>query len=175
MPVLEVFDKKPKIHKTCYISPKATIIGDVTIEEYSSVWPGASIRGDLAPIKIGKRVSIQDNVVIHVSIDKPVEVGDNVVIGHQATLHSCRIKNNALIGIGSIILDGAVIEDEAIIAAGAVVTEGTLIPRRSLAAGVPAKIIKQLNQHHIDAIIRGVEVYVRLTEEYKKAELKEGF
>ncbi len=129
-----------KISKTAYIDKHVVIYGDVTIGDGSSVWPNASVRGDVNSISIGDNTNIQDNVVIHTNKKNKVEVGSNVSVGHGAILHGCKIFDNCIIGMGSIILDGATVEEKCIIGAGAVVTPGKTIPAKSLVMGVPGKI-----------------------------------
>jgi len=168
LPIQEFDGKRPKVHPSCYVAPNATLIGDVKMEEESSVWPGAVVRGDLNRIVVGARTSIQDNCVIHVTTRNPTIVGDDVIIGHRAVVHACTVGNHVLIGMGAIILEAAVVEDWAIVGAGAVVTEGTRVPSETLFAGVPAKAIKGLEPQHRDLIKHGAEEYVRLSRKYLK-------
>ncbi|MEM2110956.1 MAG: gamma carbonic anhydrase family protein [Candidatus Bathyarchaeia archaeon] len=174
MPILEFEGKKPRVHPTCYIASNAMVIGDVTLGEKSSVWPGAVIRGDHNRITIGAGTNVQDNCVIHVTTENPAVVGDNVTIGHGAIVHACSVGNHVLIGMGAIILEKVKIEDWVIIAAGAVVTEDTHVPSKTLVAGVPAKVIKNLDAQHLARIKRGFEVYVDLSRKYLKMETKCG-
>ncbi|MUV39261.1 putative transferase YtoA [Lentibacillus sp. JNUCC-1] len=118
----------PNIHETAFIAKNATIIGDVHIGEQSSVWFQTVIRGDVAPTRIGNRVNIQDLTLVHQSPDSPVTVEDDVTIGHQVTLHAATIRKNALIGMGSLILDGAEIGEHAFLGAGSLVPPGKKIP-----------------------------------------------
>src|SRR5690625_4532341 len=122
----------PSIHDSVFIANNATVIGDVTIDEQTSIWFNTVIRGDVAPTKIGKRVSIQDLTMVHQSPDIPAVIEDDVTIGHQATLHSAIIRQNALIGMGSTILDGAEVGEYAFIVSGSLVTPGKKIPSHSL-------------------------------------------
>jgi len=166
MSIQEFNGKTPKIDPTVFIAPTATIIGDVEIDIESSIWPNAVIRGDSHPIRIGKRVNIQDNVVIHTTSKTSVIIGDNVSIGHSAILHGCRIGSNAIIGMGSIILDGATIADWVLIGAGAVVTQDSVIPSRNLALGVPCKVVRQLDEHDLNSIAANAEEYAALSRQY---------
>ena len=168
MPIQEFNGKKPQIHPTCYVTSNATIIGDVTLGEESSVWYNAVLRGDINTIRVGSRTSLQDNCVIHVTTEDPTIIGDDVIFGHGAIAHACTIGNNVLIGIGATILTKAVLEDWVIVAAGAVVTESTHVPSRSLIAGIPAKVIKNLDSKHCKRIKFGTEGYVRLSREYRR-------
>ena len=137
--MIRSFDgKMPKISETAFISEAAYIIGDVEIGEYSNVWPGAVIRGDFAKIKIGRYVDIEDNCSVHAGND--MEIGDNIIMGHGAVVHSRKVGNNVLIGMNATTLHNSEIGDYCVIAAGSVVIEGMKIPSGSFAAGVPAKI-----------------------------------
>lgn len=158
----------PKIADSVFIAKDATIIGDVEIDEESSIWFKTVIRGDVAPTKIGKRVNIQDLSLIHQSPNLPVTIEDDVTIGHQVTLHACTIKKNALIGMGSIVLDGAVIGENAFIGAGSLVSPGTKIPPNSLAFGRPARVIRDLTEKDIAEMKRIRESYVSKGIYYKE-------
>jgi len=139
--------KVPDIGRDVYIAPTASVIGDVTIGEGSSVWHGASVRGDCWTIRIGKYSNVQDSCVCHCTTGGPeLVIGDNVTIGHGAIVHSCTVEDGSLIGMGAVILDGARIGKGSIIAANAVVLEGTDIPPGSLVAGVPGKVRKQVGE-----------------------------
>jgi len=144
MKLYQYIDKIPSIDQTAYLADHVVISGDVTIGENSSVWFNTVIRGDVAPVIIGKNVNIQDNSILHQSPNNPLVLEDNVTIGHQVILHSCHVKKNALIGMGSIILDGAEIGEGAFIGAGSLVSQGKKIPPNTLAFGRPAKVIREL-------------------------------
>ena len=150
----------PQIHPSVFIANNATVVGDVEIGEDSSIWFQTVIRGDVAPTKIGKRVSIQDLTMIHQSPNKPAIVEDDVTVGHQVTLHSAIIRKKALIGMGSIILDGAEVGEEAFIGAGSLVTPGKKIPPRTLALGSPAKVIRDLTEADFQEMERVRQSYV---------------
>lgn len=137
-------NSNPQIHSSAFVAKNATIIGDVTIGEGTSVWFNTVIRGDVAPTRIGKRVSIQDLTMIHQSNNFPIIIEDNVTIGHQVLLHGCTIRKNALVGMGSIVLDGAEIGENAYIGAGSLVTPGTKIPPNMLALGRPARVVREI-------------------------------
>lgn len=160
-------DKVPEIHESAFIAKDSTIIGDVTIDEYSSVWFKTVIRGDVAPTKIGKRVNIQDLSLIHQSPDIPVIIEDDVIIGHQVTIHSATIRSNALIGMGSIVLDGAEIGENAYLGAGSLVPPGKKIPPHTLAFGRPAKVIRPLTEKDYDEMVRILISYVEKGQYYK--------
>jgi carbonic anhydrase/acetyltransferase-like protein (isoleucine patch superfamily) len=135
----------PRIHPTAFVVPTATVIGDVTLAEESSVWYGAVLRGDINRIIIGSRSNLQDNVVVHLSDDFPAIVGEFVTIGHSAIVHACTIGDEVLVGMGAIILDGAEIGARCIVGANALVTVGKKIPPGSLVYGSPARVVSQLS------------------------------
>jgi len=160
--------KKPRIHKSVFVAPSAEIIGDVEVGENSSVWFNAVIRGDESSIKIGKNTSIQDNSTVHVCHGRPTIIKDNVTIGHNCIIHGCTVNSDCIIGMGATILNHAEIGKESIIGAGAVVKEKAVIPPRSLAAGVPAKIIRKLTDEDVKRIKRNAEEYVKLRSQHLK-------
>lgn len=157
----------PKIHESVFVAKNAVINGDVTIDEESSIWFHVVLRGDIAPIRIGKRVSVQDLSMIHQSPDNPVIVEDDVTIGHQVTLHSAVIRKNALIGMGSIILDGAEVGESAFIAAGSLVPPGKKIPPHTLYMGSPAKFVRELTKEDYAEMERVRKAYVERGQYYK--------
>ena len=137
--MIRTFDgKSPRIDPSTFIAETAYIIGDVEIGPGSSVWPGAVIRGDFAPIRIGNGTHIEDNTVVHTGM--PLDIGDNVTVGHGVVIHCRRIGNRCLIGNNATLLDGAEIGDGCIVAAGAVVTPRTQVPPGSFVAGVPGEV-----------------------------------
>lgn len=138
--------KKPLIHPGALVSPLACLVGEVEVGEGASVWPGAVLRGDLNPVRVGRFTSIQDNCVLHTDMTGEVSVGDYVTVGHGAVIHGARVEDHVLVGIGSVILNGARIGRNSIIAAGSVVREGTEVPPGTMFAGVPAKLVKELDQ-----------------------------
>lgn len=157
----------PNIHESAYVAKDAVITGDVTIGEESSIWFKTVIRGDVAPTRIGKRVSIQDLSMVHQSPDNPVIVEDDVTIGHQVTIHSGIIRKNALIGMGSLILDGAEIGEHAFLGAGSLVPPGKKIPPHTLALGRPAKVVRELNDKDYQEMERVRRSYVEKGQYYK--------
>jgi carbonic anhydrase/acetyltransferase-like protein (isoleucine patch superfamily) len=147
MVIKSVNGKHPQIPGDCYVAENATIVGDVVLGSSCSVWFNAVIRGDVHYIKIGNKVNIQDGAIIHCTYQKyPTEIGNNVSIGHNAIVHGCKIHDNVLIGMGSIIMDNCVVESNSIIAAGAVVTQNTVVESGTIYAGVPAKKVKDIDQ-----------------------------
>ena len=158
-------DNYPDIHDSVFLASGVKIIGNVKIYENSSVWYNTVIRGDVNYISIGKMTNIQDCCMLHVTGDKyPLNIGDKVTIGHSVTLHGCSLKNLSLIGMGAVILDGAVIEEKAIVAAGALITPGFTLPAGKLAAGVPAKIVRNLTDEEIEDLEKSAERYKKYTE-----------
>jgi len=143
--ILPVEGKSPVFGKDCFIAENATLVGDVVCGDQCSFWFNSVVRGDVHSIRIGNRVNVQDGAVLHCTYQKhPLEIGDNVSIGHNALVHGCTIHPNVLIGMGSIVMDGVVVESNCIIAAGAVVLEGTIVKSGSVYAGVPAKKVKDI-------------------------------
>ncbi len=154
----------PQIPDDCFIAENATIVGEVIMGNLCSVWFNAVIRGDVHAINIGHKVNIQDGAVIHATYQKsPTLIGNNVSIGHNAIVHGCKIANNVLIGMGSIVMDDCIIESNSIIAAGAVVTKNTIVTSGSIYAGMPAKKIKSipadLTNGEIDRIANNYVMY----------------
>ena len=134
--IISYNNTSPQLGTDVFIAKNAVVIGNVSVGDYSSIWFNTVVRGDVHYIKIGSRTNIQDNSVLHVRKDtNPLIIGDNVTIGHSVVAHGCTIKNMALIGIGSIILDGAIIEDRSIIGAGSLVPPGFVVPVGKLVLG----------------------------------------
>ncbi len=152
------------VHESVKIFEGAKIIKNVEIDEDSSVWYNAVIRGDMSSITIGKCSNIQDNCVIHSSYNFPVILGDYVSVGHAAVLHGCKIGDNSLIGINSTILNGAKIGKNSIVGAGAVVTEGKEFQDESLILGVPAKAVRKLKEEEIERVKENALRYKRVAQ-----------
>lgn len=169
---------KPEIKNDTFIAPSVEIIGDVVIDDQANVWHGSVLRGDVAPIRIGKGANIQDLTMIHVSsVAGTYEaggcyVGDGVTIGHKVTLHACTIGNNSLIGMGSIILDGVVIGENSLVGAGAVCTPGKKFPKNSMILGNPAKVVRQLKPEEIEQYGNHYKHYIELSDVYKTDEVQ---
>ena len=160
--------RTPKIPASAYIDPDAVIIGDVTIGEDSSVWPGVVIRGDVNWIRIGARTNIQDGSVLHVMMDThPLQLGDAVTIGHGVILHGCTIESRVLIGMGSVLLNGAKIGTGSIVAAGTLVPEGTVVPPGSLFMGHPGKFRRALTAEDQASIEAYAARYIQYAATYK--------
>lgn len=156
----------PRVAPSAYVAPGAFITGDVTIGEQASIWPACSLRGDIAPIRIGAHSNVQDGSVVHVADNLPAVVGEWVTIGHKAIVHACTIGNEVLVGMGAIILDGAQIGDQCIIGANATVTMHTIIPPGSLVLGSPATVKKTLSPEERAGIRVWAERYVTLSRKY---------
>ncbi len=158
---------KPNIHDSAFIASDAVIVGDVTIDKESNIWFKTVIRGDVAPTYIGKRVSIQDLSMLHQSPNNPLIVEDDVTVGHQVTLHSAIVRKNALIGMGSIILDKAEIGESAFVGAGSLVPPGKKIPPHTLVMGRPAKVVRKLTEEDYQEMERVRKSYVDKGKYYK--------
>lgn len=160
--------KKPTLGKGVYIARGAVVLGDVTLGDYSSVWCNAVLRSDINRIAVGHHTNIQDNAVLHLADDFPCIVGNYVTVGHAAIVHACTIGDEVLVGMGSVILDGAVIGEQSLVGARALVTPGTQIPPGSLVLGAPAKVTRALKpQERVDLKILA-EKYVRVAAYYLK-------
>ena len=160
----------PKIHPSVYIADNATIIGDVTIGQNSSIWFNSIIRGDVQKIEIGNNTNIQDGTIIHVTrVTGPTIIGDNVTIGHKALLHACTAESDSFIGMGSIMLDFSIISSNSMLAAGAVLTPKKQIAQGQIWAGNPAKFFRNMRQEEIQHIQTSADNYVKLGQEYKNA------
>jgi len=155
--ILTVNDKSPKWGEDCFIAENATITGDVIMGDQCSVWFQAVVRGDVHYIKIGNKVNIQDGAILHCTYQKaPLNIGNNVSIGHRAIVHGCTIEDNVLIGMGAIVMDHAVIHSNTLIAAGAIVLENTICESGMIYAGIPAKAVKKLEPEVFEHNIRRI-------------------
>ncbi len=171
MNIIEVRGQTPQYGEDCFIAPTATLIGDVEMGDRCSVWFNAVVRGDVHFIKIGDEVNIQDGAVIHCTYQKaPTRIGNRVSIGHNAIVHGCTLHDNVLIGMGSIVMDDAVVESGSIVAAGAVVTQGTVVEAGTIYAGIPARKVKEvsaeLTQGEIERISQN---YLKYSGWFKKS------
>lgn len=167
--ILPFEGKTPKLHESVFVVESACIIGDVEIGKDSSVWFNTVIRGDVNYIRIGERTNIQDLSMLHVEKDLyPLIIGNEVTIGHNVTLHGCKIKDRCLIGMGVIILNNAEIGEESIIGAGTLITENTIIPPRSLVIGSPGRVKRQITGEELEWIKRSAQNYVNYVHRYLK-------
>jgi gamma-carbonic anhydrase len=162
----------PKIAASVYVDPSAVIIGDVTIGEHSSVWPGAVIRGDVHWIRIGARSNVQDGSVLHVMKNQyPLLIGDNVTVGHGVMLHGCTVESRVLVGIGAIVLNNARIGEGSIVAAGTLIPEGKVVPPGSLFMGSPGKLVRPLTAEESASIDMYARRYTEYSEIYRNEPL----
>ncbi|TAE78264.1 MAG: gamma carbonic anhydrase family protein [Verrucomicrobia bacterium] len=159
-------DFTPDIPASAFVASSADIIGRVSLGEESSVWHHATLRGDINRISIGAHSNVQDNAVIHLSDDHGCHVGEWVTIGHSAILHACTVKDEVLVGMGAIVLDGAIIGERSIIGAGALVTGGSIIPPGSLVLGSPAKVVRTLSAEEQAKVKSWAEKYVVQSRKY---------
>jgi len=148
------------------VAPNATVLGDVQIGARSSVWFGAVIRGDEAPIRIGDETSVQDNCTFHGDQGKGTTVGNRVTVGHNAVVHAATVGDDCIIGMGAIILSGATVGKNCIVGAGAVIKENDTIPDNSLVLGIPATVVRQLTDKERERIKQNAHVYVDLAQTY---------
>ncbi len=157
----------PKFGKECFLAQNATIVGEVEMGDYCSVWFNAVLRGDVHYIRIGNYTNIQDGAIIHCTFQKaPTVIGDNVSIAHQAVVHGCTVEDNVLIGMGAIVMDHAIVKSGSIIAAGAVVLSRTIVEPGSVYAGVPAKKIKDVDEGLGDIFERTAKNYIKYAKWY---------
>jgi carbonic anhydrase/acetyltransferase-like protein (isoleucine patch superfamily) len=157
----------PRIPATAFIAPTAIVLGDVVLGEESSIWYGAVLRGDVGAIRIGRRSNIQDGSVLHLTRGgPPIQVGDEVTVGHRVILHGATVGDRCLVGMGSVLLDGCVIGEESLVGAGSVVLEGTRVPPRSFLAGVPARIKGPIPDAIHARLRESADGYVRLAREH---------
>lgn len=157
----------PKIGKEVYIDPAAQVIGQVSVGDYSSIWPGCVLRGDINKITIGNYSNIQDLSLLHVETNRGCTIGNYVTIGHQVCLHACTVKDRALVGIGSIVLDGAVIGEGTILGAGSLVTHNQKLEPGSLYFGRPAKFVRKLSKNEIAGLKKWALRYVDYAKDHK--------
>jgi gamma-carbonic anhydrase len=176
VPIYNFANIKPKIDPTAFIHPDAVIIGDVTIGPRCSIWPGVVIRGDVNKIIIGSQSNIQDGSILHVTRPTkdnpegtPLIIGDDVLIGHQVTLHACTIENRAMVGIGAIVLDGATVGEQAMLGAGSLLTPGKVMEADSLWLGSPARFNRKRLKDEITATAQTIASYCTLGANYKES------
>ena len=165
-----LFGKAPDIHATASVHATAAVIGDESLKENASVWPGAVLRGDICNISIGRNSNVQDNSVLHTGKGQPLVVHDNVGIGHNVNLHSCEIGAGSLVGIGAIVLDGAKIGAGSIVAAGSLVPPDKEFPDGVMIMGSPAKAVRALTEQEKEYLKHVTTSYAKLMQVYKEAE-----
>ena len=156
----------PRVPESAYVDESAQLIGDVRLGERASVWFNCVLRGDINSITVGDDSNVQDCSVLHVQGDIPLVIGSRVTLGHNVTVHACTLEDRTLVGMGAVVLDRAVVGEGSIVAAGSVVKMGTVIPPRSLAAGVPARVVRELTDDDLELIDHHWRNYVDYTAEY---------
>jgi carbonic anhydrase/acetyltransferase-like protein (isoleucine patch superfamily) len=159
---------RPKLGHSVYIAKGATVLGDVTLGEHASVWCNAVLRGDINRIVVGHHSNVQDNAVLHLADDYGCILGNFVTVGHNAIVHACTIEDEVLVGMGSVILDGAVIGAQSIIGARALVPQGAQIPPGSMVLGVPGKVVRALSPEERVSLKGWAEKYVGVAAYYLK-------
>jgi carbonic anhydrase/acetyltransferase-like protein (isoleucine patch superfamily) len=166
-------NKVPSQGERVFVDPASTVIGEVALGDDSSVWPGAVVRGDMHRIVIGARTSVQDNAVLHITHDSafnpggfPLTLGDDVTVGHQAMLHGCTIGDRVMIGMQTMIMDGAVVESDVMLAAGSLVSPGTRLASGWLYRGRPARAVRELTAKEIEFLPYVAGNYVKLKDQY---------
>ncbi len=163
---IEYQGKLPVVDKTAFVADGAYLVGDVRVGAHSSIWYGACLRGDVAPITIGESTSVQDCCVLHGAGGIPVRIGNHVTIGHGAVVHACEVQDGVLIGMNATVLDGAVVQEGAVVAAGCVVTPNSVVEANTLVAGVPAKVVKRLDAASASERVAHAERYAELAKSY---------
>ncbi len=161
-------DLTPDIDESCFIAESADLIGNVTLKVNVSVWFNCVIRADNAAIVIGQGSNIQDGSVLHVDPGMPIELDENVTVGHGVTLHGCKIGRNSLVGINAVVLNGVKIGEGCVIGANSLLTEGMRVPDNSLVMGSPAKVVKSLDQQAQQLLLQGAQHYVAKIPHYKE-------
>ena len=167
MAVYQLEDRIPQIHDSAWVAESGQVMGGVTMEADSSVWFGATVRGDTEHITIGAGSNIQDGSVLHADYGTPLTVGKNVTVGHMVVLHGCTIGDESLIGIGAVVLNGAKIGKNCLVGAGSLVTEGKEFPDGSMIMGTPAKVVRQLTPEQIQGLRESAKRYIENARRYK--------
>lgn len=167
--IIEFSGHTPSVPESVFVAPTASIIGNATFGENSSAFYGVSVRADTATISIGEGTNLQDNVVVHADPGFPAAVGNRVSVGHSAVVHGCTIEDDCLIGMSATIMNGATVGTGSLVAAGAVVLEGTHIPPRSLVAGVPAKVRRELTDEELQGVRDNASRYQELAARHRAA------
>lgn len=157
----------PSIHPTAFIAETALVMGDVTLEEESSVWYTSVLRGDMAPIRLGARSNLQDGTIVHVDEGVPCTIGSQVGVGHRAILHGCTVEDDCLIGMGSILLNRVVVGRGSVIGAGALLPEGMVVPPGSLVLGMPGKVVRPVSAELSERIAQTWRHYVWQAQQHR--------
>lgn len=159
----------PDVHPSAFLAPTAVLSGPVRFGENSGAFYGVSVRSDSGSVTVGARTNLQDNVVVHADADYPCAIGDDVSVGHLAVVHGCTVGNGCLVGMSATVMNGAVVGENSLVAAGALVLEGTQIPPRSLVAGVPAKVRRELTDEEVAGLAKNAATYQGLIERHRAA------
>lgn len=167
MAIYQLGDLTPSIDAEAYVSPEATIIGNVTMKARSSAWPGVVVRADNDTIEIGADTNLQEGSVLHVDPGCPIKLADRVTVGHQVMLHGCTVGEGSLIGMKAVVLNKAVIGRNSLVGAGALVTEGKTFPDRSLILGTPARVVRELSDEEVANLYTAAEHYAKRQAMYK--------
>ncbi|MDP3874201.1 MAG: gamma carbonic anhydrase family protein [Pseudomonadota bacterium] len=167
MSIYSIDDQQPDIHPSAWIASNATVIGEVELKADSSVWFGAVIRADNDRIVVGERSNVQDGAVLHIDEGVPLTIGDDVTVGHHAMLHGCTIGDGSLIGIKAVVMNRAVVGRNCLIGANALIPEGRVIPDRSLVVGSPGRIVRELSDEEVAALMSGSAQYVDKARHYR--------
>jgi carbonic anhydrase/acetyltransferase-like protein (isoleucine patch superfamily) len=168
MAIYELDGVAPSLGKGAWVADSADVMGAVELADNASVWFGAVVRGDTAHIKIGKNSNVQDGSVLHADVGVPLEIGEDVTIGHQVMLHGCTIGDGSLIGIQSVILNNAKIGKGCLVGAGSLVTEGKEFPDYSMIMGSPAKVVRQLDEATVEKLRMSAQHYVMNKDRFAK-------
>lgn len=174
MAIYRLGDRSPQIHPEAWVAESADLIGNVELAAQSSVWFNVTIRGDNELIRVGPGSNVQDNSVLHTDAGMPLDIQDNVTVGHQVMLHGCTIGAGSLIGIQAVVLNGARIGRNCLIGAGTLVTEGKEIPDRSMVLGSPGKIVRTLTDKDIEMMQRGVQIYIERARQFRTQLIRVG-
>ncbi|MDJ1500545.1 gamma carbonic anhydrase family protein [Xanthocytophaga agilis] len=167
--ILPVRGIMPQFGQECFIAPNATVVGEVTMGDYCSLWFNAVVRGDVNSITIGHHTNIQDGAVIHCTYQKhKTVIGNYVSIAHNAIVHGCTIEDEVLVGMGAVVMDGAIVKKNAIVAAGAIVLQNTVIEEGCIYGGNPAKFIKKVSPEQAEVFLRTANNYVMYKDWFKE-------
>lgn len=168
MAIYEVEGVAPTIAESAWVADSAQVMGDVVLADDASVWFGVVIRGDTAPIKVGRGSNIQDHSVLHADVGMPLTVGEGVTVGHKVMLHGCTVGDHSLIGIGAVVLNGAKIGKGCLVGAGSLVTEGKEFPDGSMIIGSPARVVRQLTPEQLEGLRQSALHYVANAQQFRR-------
>ncbi|WP_280834240.1 gamma carbonic anhydrase family protein [Mycolicibacterium frederiksbergense] len=168
--IVSVAGHTPQLDPKAWAAPNATMAGRVSLAAGANVWYGATLRAEFEPIEVGENSNIQDGVTVHVDPGFPCRIGAGVTVGHNVVLHGCTVEDDSLVGMGAVVLNGAVIGAGSLVAAGAVVPQGMVVPPRSLVAGVPAKVRRELTDDEVGHNRTNAQAYTHLTELHRSAD-----